>query len=89
MAYARTDPAKTPDYAQHLTPEAAAWLEARHDPSFTPKKHPHRILRCRPLGDTAREKAQRENDAWLQRAGSDDASEVAEQSHDLPRGATT
>lgn len=88
MAYARKDPAETPGYAQHLTPEAAAWLAARHDPMFSPKKHPRRILRCRPLSDKAREKAQRENDAWLERTGADDASEVAEKTHDLPRGAT-
>ena len=65
MSYARKDPAETPGYAQHLTPEAAAWIAERHDPTFRPKKNPRRIFKCRPLSDSAREKAQQENDAWL------------------------
>jgi hypothetical protein len=53
----RTDPA----YAQHLTPEAAAWLESRHDPRFKPRKTRGATGKPPKLSDARREKLTREN----------------------------
>ncbi|WP_406245854.1 hypothetical protein ACI7YT_12500 [Microbacterium sp. M] len=56
MSYARKDPTMTTGYAKHLTPEAEAWLAARHNPRFKPDPLPRLTLTLRRLTEKQRAK---------------------------------
>lgn len=57
MSYARGNNAhRAPGYAKHLTPEAEAWLAARHNPRFKPDPLPRLALTLRRLTENQRAK---------------------------------
>ena len=55
------DSVTAPDYAQHVTPEVAAWLAQRANPRFTPKPPPKATGKPPKLSEARRAKLTREN----------------------------